>query len=89
MEEYTKLLGEYWVVWGLFIVIILYVLFKGFPAVFRHIEKIHEEHRADLENQQKMFKDALDKIVNGFTPRLESIEEKLDNIIIWKSWEKN
>jgi hypothetical protein len=29
-----------------------------------------------------MFKDALDKIVNGFTPRLENIEAKLDNIII-------
>jgi tetrahydromethanopterin S-methyltransferase subunit G len=86
--DYTKIISDYGIVWGLFILIITYWLFKGFPAIFRHIEKIHDEHRKDLENQQKMFKDALDKIVNGFTPRLENIEAKLDNIIIWKTWEK-
>lgn len=82
--EVMETINNYWIIWWLFILIIWASVWKWLPALFEYhkevIKQMQSDHKEEINSQQNLFKETLEKIINHLEWRLDNIENKIDNI---------
>lgn len=83
MEQiFSTILNESWIVYLLFFMIVAWFIWKWIPALVSRFDKMNEDFRTSLKEQQETFERTLTKIADDFMSQINqsnSFHEKHSN----------